>query len=143
MLPEFNAFLEKSFDAKRLRQAQEMVRNQYLLFCELTAKSIVGVMHSQTDQRIFYACQLTDTGEFSCATNDDIFPCGGLRGTLCKHLLVFLISKTQSGELDPATACTWIEASRRKSPKLDREIVREIFQRYKEQEGAIEIVVRA
>ena len=141
MLATFEAFLEKSFDAKRLQTAQQMARNRHLLFCELTASSILGVMHSLNDPQLFYACRLTDAGEYFCASNT-IYACGGLRGALCKHLLVLVISKTKSGELDPATACAWIEASRRKDPHLNQDSAREIFQRYKEQEGAVEIVVR-
>src|SRR3569832_1332748 len=89
-----------------------------------------GVVKSQTDADLVYACQLTKSGEFFCCTQN-LNHCGGLRGALCKHLLVLAVGLTQSGQLDPSLAHAWATASRKKKPALDKDTATATFVRYK------------
>jgi hypothetical protein len=67
---------------------------------------------------------------FACCTQN-LHPCGGLRGSLCKHLLVLLVGLTKAGELEAAKVLAWVQASRRRKPELDREQMSETLLRYK------------
>jgi hypothetical protein len=57
--------------------------------------------------------------------------CGGLRGALCKHLLVLIVGLTKAGQLDPATVNAWADASRAKKPAMDKDAQSESFLKYK------------
>ncbi len=127
----FVAKLEKEFDRERLKKSLSMLKaERFQLFAEVKSDSVVGVVKSQTNPDLVYSCLLSDTGAFSCCTQN-LFPCGGLRGSLCKHLLVLLIGLTKAGELDASTGCQWVLASQSRSPKIDKEVMSATFLRYK------------
>jgi hypothetical protein len=69
-------------------------------------------------------------GAFACCTQN-LRPCGGLHGKLCKHLLVLLVGLAKAGQLDPTTAEHWAQASRKQRPVLDKDAMSETFLRYK------------
>jgi len=77
-----------------------------------------------------YSCRLASDGTFACCTQN-LNSCGGLRGALCKHLLVLIIGMTKGGELDATTVNQWIQASRYKKPTLDKDGMTETLLRYK------------
>ena len=49
-------------------------------------------------------------GTFSCCTQN-LLPCGGLQGRICKHLLVLVVGLVKSGQADPTLVDRWITAS--------------------------------
>jgi hypothetical protein len=57
--------------------------------------------------------------------------CGGLRGALCKHLLVLIIGLTKGEVLDPNQAATWVLSSKFHQPKIDKDMMSSIFLEYK------------
>ncbi len=128
----FVSRLEKEFDQERLKKSLKMLKAEsFQLFAEVAPDSLVGVVKSQTDASLVYSCRLSDNGNYSCCTQN-LNPCGGLRGALCKHLLVLLIGITKAGELSPASACEWVLASRRfRNANLDKDIMSATFLRYK------------
>ena len=71
---------------------------------------LVGVVKSQSDPDLVYSCRLNKDGDYACCTQN-LNVCGGLRGALCKHLLVLIIGLTKGGELDPTLVKQWITAS--------------------------------
>jgi hypothetical protein len=122
-------FLTDTTDA-RLPKAMRMLRaDRFRLFADVKDDA-VGVVKSQTDKDLVYSCRLAADGSFGCCTQN-LKPCGGLGGALCKHLLVLLIGLAKSGQLDPGQARQWIEASRQRKPSLDKEAMGETFLRYK------------
>jgi hypothetical protein len=131
---DFNAFvarLESGFDQERLKKALKMLKAEsFQLFAEVKPDSMVGVVKSQTDADLVYSCRLEESGAYSCCTQN-LHPCGGLRGSLCKHLLVLLIGLAKAGELDPTNACAWVMASGTKKPAIDKEIMTATLLRYK------------
>lgn len=130
-LKGFVASLTAATDAARMSKATAMLRaDRFQLFSEVTPTQLTGVVKSQTDADLVYACRLTSAGDFCCCTQN-LFACGGLRGALCKHLLVLLVGLAQSGVLDPATANAWAKDSRKKKPKLDTEGMSATFIKYK------------
>jgi hypothetical protein len=130
-LKGFIRSLTAATDASRMSKATKMLQaDRFQLFSEVSATQLTGVVKSQTDPDLVYACRLSSTGQFCCCTQN-LFACGGLRGALCKHLLVLLVGLTQSGVLDPAAANAWAKASRNHKPKLDSEGMSATFIKYK------------
>jgi uncharacterized protein YjbI with pentapeptide repeats len=133
-VPDFDVFLERlkaNIDADRLSKSLKMLKaDRFQLFSAVTDASIVGVVKSQTDKDLVYSCRLTSQGEFCCCTQN-LNVCGGLRGALCKHLLVLIIGITKAGTLAPHAAATWAHASSRRKPVLDKDAMSETLLRYK------------
>lgn len=127
----FLSRLENSVDKERLKKAIKMLQaERFQLFAELKPGSMIGVVKSQTDADLVYSCRLTDEGKFCCGTQN-LNSCGGLRGALCKHLLVLLLGLTKAGQLDATVADTWARASKLQDPKMEKDIMSETFLRYK------------
>lgn len=130
-LPGLVKKLQRSIDPAKLKKATSMLKaDRFQLFAEVSADHLVGVVKSQSDMDLFYSCRLAATGEFACCTQN-LNVCGGLRGSLCKHLLVLIVGLAQAGQLDPATADTWSSASKKKKPVLDKDVMSQAFIRYK------------
>jgi hypothetical protein len=130
-LAGFMKKLEKSTDPARLEKALSMLKaDRFQLFARIEPESLVGVVKSQTDASLVYSCRLAADGTFACCTQN-LNACGGLRGALCKHLMVLIVGLTQSGVLDPTTIDLWVGKSRKKKPELDKDIMSEVFLRYK------------
>ena len=112
-------------------KALEMLKaERFQLFSQLEEKGLVGVVKSQSDPTLVYSCRLTADGSFSCCTQN-LNVCGGLRGALCKHLLVLIVGLTRSGQLDPTVIDQWVQASKQKRPVLDKDAASAVFLRYK------------
>lgn len=103
-LPGFVKKLQRSIDPSKLHKATRMLKaDRFQLFAEVGADHLTGVVKSQSDPDLFYSCRLAATGEFACCTQN-LNVCGGLRGSLCKHLLVLIVGLAQAGQLDPTVA---------------------------------------
>ncbi|MCU0979115.1 MAG: pentapeptide repeat-containing protein [Pirellulaceae bacterium] len=130
-LATFLQRLEEGTDKARLDKALSMLKaDRFKLFVEVKPDSVVGIVKSQSNPDLVYSCRLAADGHFGCCTQN-LNICGGLRGALCKHLLVLLIGLTKGGELDPTAVDDWVEASRLQKPAIDKEIMSETFLRYK------------
>jgi len=131
---DFDSFLKrlaKKIDAGRLGKARLMLKaDRFQLFADVKDDSLVGVVKSQTDKDLVYSCRLASEGAFSCCTQN-LRPCGGLQGTLCKHLLVLIVGLAKAGKLDCATVVHWMELSNRQKPALDTEEMSATLLRYK------------
>jgi uncharacterized protein YjbI with pentapeptide repeats len=129
--PTFFGLLRNKIDPGRLGKALAMLKaERFQLFAEVKDDSLVGVVKSQSSADLVYSCRLTAEGKFSCCTQN-LFACGGLRGALCKHLLVLVVGLTKAGQLDPATVDAWVEASKQQKPHLDKDVMSDTFVRYK------------
>ncbi|MBS1952889.1 MAG: pentapeptide repeat-containing protein [Cyanobacteria bacterium SZAS-4] len=123
--------LNKKFDKDRLKKSLKMLKSEtFQLFSEVEDNSVVGIVKSQTDPDLVYSCRLTSGGEFSCCTQN-LNACGGLRGALCKHLLVLLIGLSKANELEPTKTYEWVIQSLARKPEQNREIATEVFMRHK------------
>jgi hypothetical protein len=118
-------------DPARLVKALDMLKaDHFQLFAQVTDEAVVGVVKSQTSRERIYSCRLAADGSFACCTQN-LRACGGLRGALCKHLLVLIVGLMRAGELDPGKIEGWIRESRKKRPVLDADRMSETFIRYK------------
>lgn len=124
--------LEVRAQASRVKSAKKMLKGSgFQLFHDTSdSNKVLGVIKSQTDEKLVYACKLQADGGFSCCTQN-LRPCGGLRGALCKHQLVLLIGLVKEGLLDAATMDEWVKKSLDQSPTLDKEEMSEPLLRFK------------
>src|SRR6476619_4018739 len=130
-LKAFISKLNASTDESRMDKVMKLLRaDRFQLSSEVTGDHVTGVVKSQTDASLVYACRLSSAGEFCCCTQN-LNACGGLRGALCKHLLVLIVGLAQGGTLDPAHAHAWAVASKKKKPKLDADGMSATFIKYK------------
>jgi uncharacterized protein YjbI with pentapeptide repeats len=135
---DFDTFFEHlgdKIEPVRLDKAKAMLKaERFALFADVSDDSLVGVVRSQSDKELVYSCLLGSEGRFACCTQN-LRPCGGLHGSLCKHLLVLIVGLTKAGKLDPATVEGWIDASKAEKPSLDKEEMTATFLRYKNAEA--------
>ncbi|MCB9686169.1 MAG: hypothetical protein H6735_14100 [Alphaproteobacteria bacterium] len=68
-------------------------------------------MKSQNDPSLVYSCRITYEGDYSCCTQN-LNVCGGLRGSVCKHILVLTIGLVQGKALSSAAALALAEGDR-------------------------------
>ena len=131
---DFETFIQKlnnKVDMARMQKAGAMLKaERFQIFAEVKDNSIVGIVKSQSSHDLVYSCMLASDGAFSCCTQN-LRPCGGLRGALCKHLLVLIVGLAKAGQLDSATVDHWIDLSRRKKPAIDEDAMSATFLRYK------------
>jgi len=104
--------------------------DRFQLFSEVSDQRVTGVVKSQTDYSLFYACSVDANGRYMCCTQN-LNVCGGLRGKPCKHLLVLIVGLAQGNQLDPTTALTWTRATRGKKAVLNKDSMSATFIRYK------------
>ncbi len=103
---------------------------RFQLFAEVKDTGIVGIVKSQSSGDLVYSSRLNADGTFGCCTQN-LRPCGGLRGALCKHLLVLIVGLAKAGQLDPATVNLWVDLSTNNKPAIDEEAMSATFLRYK------------
>jgi len=127
---EMVAHAKKHFDASRLDKVLKMLKKErFELFSETQDKSVIGVVKSQTDPELIYACSLSSDGAYSCCTQN-LRPCGGLKGALCKHILVLVIGLARANNIDLTKATKWILTSIDKDPSTNKTVIAEVFLKY-------------
>jgi uncharacterized protein YjbI with pentapeptide repeats len=130
----FAAFLSKLRDVavrERIKNAVSMLKaEKFSLFAETSDDRVIGVVRSQTSKERVYACRLTSAGQFECGTQN-LRPCGGLQGRVCKHLLVLLLGLTRAGNADGTTLLQWLQLAQRQKPTFDKETMTATFLKYK------------
>jgi uncharacterized protein YjbI with pentapeptide repeats len=130
-LPALLDHLGKKVEPGRLDKARAMLRaERFQLFADVKEDVLVGVVKSQSSGELVYSCRLGSDGRFGCCTQT-LRPCGGLRGAVCKHLLVLIVGLAKAGKLDPATVAGWVDASKAHRPDLDPDAMSDTFLRYK------------
>ncbi len=130
-IEQFMKRLEELTDAAKLAKALSMLKSyRFRVYAQSNDDQFVGVVKSQSDPDLVYSCRLNAEGTYACCTQN-LNICGGLRGSLCKHLLVLIVGLTKNGELDPNVIDTWIRLSKTNKPALDKDAMSETFLRYK------------
>jgi uncharacterized protein YjbI with pentapeptide repeats len=127
----FHQRLAGCIDPGRLKNATRMLKaERFQLFSDVKPDSLLGVVRSQTSKDLVYSCRLAADGTFGCCTQN-LRPCGGLGGAVCKHLLVLTLGLAKATQVDPATVANWLEASRSKKPELNKDAMGDAFLKYK------------
>src|SRR5262249_31657217 len=118
-LDSFLARLAENTEAAKLQKALSMLKaDRFKLYAQVEKDSVVGVVKSQSDPELVYSCRIAADGTFACCTQN-LNVCGGLRGSLCKHLLVLIVGLANGNELDLAEVDSWVAGSRARKPELD------------------------
>ncbi|MFO0587792.1 MAG: hypothetical protein U0441_09645 [Polyangiaceae bacterium] len=131
-LKAFTAQLEGATDRARLQKATTMLRSdRFQLFNDVADDHVTGVVKSQGDPSLIYACKIDKSGRFMCCTQN-LNRCGGLSGNKpCKHLLVLMIGLVQAGRADAGVLSPWVKAAKGKPPQLDKDAMSATFVKYK------------
>jgi hypothetical protein len=130
-LAAFMKRLEAHTDKMKLDKALKMLKaDRFKLYAQVAPDHLVGIVKSQSDPDLVYSCKLASDGVYGCCTQN-LNICGGLRGSLCKHLLVLIVGLTNGGELDTNAIDSWVIHSKGQKPVLDRDAMSEVFLRYK------------
>ncbi len=128
---QFFDILDLTVDFEKLQKATEMLqKDRFSLYSESGTDHLHGIVKSQSDDKLVYACRLRSDGHYECCTQN-LNICGGLRGSLCKHLLVLIVGLARNNRLDFQSVNQWIQASRSRKPSLDRVYMTELFLKYK------------
>lgn len=123
--------LERLIEKARLAKAMAMLRSErFQLFVESSEVRLAGIVKSQNDPTLVYSCALSADGSFGCCTQN-LNVCGGLRGSLCKHLLVLIVGHSQAADIAPDTLDVWVQRSALHRPVLDRDALSALLLRYK------------
>lgn len=129
---ELVAYLKRHLDGFKVNKATDMLRkDRFRLFYEISDQYLRGIVKSQSDPDLVYSCSLDSDGNYSCCSQN-LNVCGGLKGSLCKHLLVLLIGLAKGGSLSYSKAALWGAASKVQNPrKIDKDAMAELFLKYK------------
>ncbi len=128
---EYISILRKYVEASRLDNAIKMLKKGcFQLYAECTDDRLRGIVKSQTDPNLIYACSLTSSGFFYCCTQN-LKLCGGLNGAVCKHILVLLVGLAKSETITRERGAHWCIFSNWHQPVLSSDSAANQFLRYK------------
>lgn len=124
--------LQQHLDSPRLKKSLTMLKKQkFQLYADVSDVRVAGVVKSQTDEKLLYACALDKTGDYFCCTQN-LNKCGGLTDGICKHLLVLIIGLARADELGWSEAAEWSYASRRRAGAyVEKETATNLFLKYR------------
>jgi hypothetical protein len=130
--------LDGLVDPKRLQRALDMLQQEsFTLHWEGSRERLLGIVRSQTTDGV-YSTALTAKGSYACCSQE-LEPCLGLQGKVCKHTMVLVLGLVQSGEVDPHTMVEWLRLASRRPPQLAPNTLANTLLRYKlAGEGAID-----
>jgi len=129
---QFKTQVSVHFDRAKVSNAFKMLKKErFQLFWQVENTYLVGIVKSQTNPDLVYACSLTADGEFFCGTQN-LKPCGGLSGSLCKHLLVLTIGLARAGQVDLTVTTKWmLESMAKRQTTMNKQLMTDVFLRYK------------
>ncbi len=129
-LDEFIFNLRFQLEDGRMDKALRILKkNKFQLFSEVSDKGVIGIVRSQTDEKLVYGCTLTSDGSYTCCTQNFKL-CGGLKGAVCKHILVLIIGLAKANQLNLTEAIKWTVASLDHKTKLNKPAIAKVFLKY-------------
>nr|MDO8119379.1 hypothetical protein [Candidatus Sigynarchaeota archaeon] len=116
---------------RKIARAFKMIANEKnVMVVHREWEKIMGVVRSQrTPTKVQYATQLDSDGNYWCYSND-IEPCKGMDGTICKHILLTLIGVVKEDLIPMEEIRGWLKKAVFKKPGDDVERARWIFDNY-------------
>lgn len=132
-LPHFDQFvswLPSHVERPRLEKIGEMLKGErFQLFADVEEEHLVGIARCPSSAEALHCSWLAADGRFGCCTQN-LRPCTGSKGALCRHLLTLIVGVVQAKRIDGATVYYWIELSRKQKPSFDAEEMSATFLRY-------------
>jgi len=129
-----------SYIGPKVQKAISMFKKQRnLLYIDKTNNGFKAVIKSQSQPKKYeYACTLRRDGSYFCSSQN-LYRCGGLRGGICKHIILSLIATFKQGNASSQELVDWVRKSLSYKAKLDKSEATAIFLKYKNAlEGKIE-----
>ncbi len=130
---DFAGFLKQlslHIDPARVAKALSMLKKErFELFSETLESDVTGIIRSQTNSELVYACYLNRDGAFACCTQN-LNACGGLRGAVCKHILVLIIGLVKADAITPSIAAQSVLFSKTEQPMLNKDRMGDFFIKY-------------
>jgi hypothetical protein len=106
-------------------------RNLLYIDSDAVAGTLKAVIKSQSHpDELEYAVSLNKDGTFFCTTQN-LRPCGGLRGQICKHLILSLVALVKSGAMTGRDLAGWVKETIANRPLLNKDEATQIFLKYK------------
>jgi len=137
---ELNSTLRDQTIPPRIDKAIKMYKKETnLLYIEKENEFLTAVIKSQTHPKeLEYAVKLNKDGSFFCGTQN-LHPCGGLRGKICKHIILALFAAIKSKQGTKEELIKWVQNTNFQKPSLDKTEATRIFLKYQNAlEGKIE-----
>jgi uncharacterized protein YjbI with pentapeptide repeats len=133
---QFCQYVKDYFHGPSLNNAFKMLKKErFQLFADVKDQLVTGVVKSQTNPKLAYSCSLASDGTYFCATQN-LRQCGGLKGSICKHILVLVIGLAKSAQIDLTKTTKWIlESVGKKKSVFDKQQITEVFLKYKKAEA--------
>ncbi|MHA1820171.1 MAG: hypothetical protein ACTSU2_15575 [Promethearchaeota archaeon] len=116
----------------KVMRAISMFKSQKnLLYIMREEDSLQAVVKSQSHpEKLEYATYISQDGNFYCLSNN-LRACGGLRGQICKHIILTIIAAIKNGDMEIKEALTWIKNSVNHRPAFKYDQASSLFGRYK------------
>jgi len=137
---EINSSIQDEKIPPRIDKAIKMYKKEVnLLYIDKNDEFFKAVIKSQTHpEKLEYAVKLSSNGTFFCGTQN-LFPCGGLRGKICKHIILALIAVIKSNQGTIDEMIKWVNKTKVNKPYFDKNEATGIFLKYQHAlEGVIE-----
>lgn len=124
-------------DARRVDRAIAMLKKEaFQIFADVNHAHLSGVIKSQTSSEKIYAPWIDANGGYGCqcfpSYSNELEPCMGLQGHICKHLIALLLGLSKSGEVSTTQVLDMVRTVGKKRPKdKDTDLSAQILLRYK------------
>ena len=124
-------------ESRKVQKALKMSQKEEThIFSHMTTDTLYGVVKSQTNPDLIYGCYLRADGTYSCQTQK-LNNCGGLRGSLCKHI-IFLLRHISVYNDTHTILQGWINRSQTPSKNVrQRKVTKYVFTQYLESTSII------
>jgi len=115
----------------RIEKAIRMYKKETnLLYIDKNNDSFKAVIKSQSHpDKLEYAVKLSSKGRFFCGTQN-LRPCGGLRGKICKHIILALVAVIKSDQGTSDEMIKWVERTNLYVPHFNKDEATAIFLKY-------------
>lgn len=129
-IQDFTRNIARFVDRGRFDRAMKMLRkDSFSLFVKKEEGRIYGIVKSQTNKELIYAVSITTNGIYFCGTQN-LRVCGGLRGAICKHLLLLLMAAVKSSILSIDEASMSVKNTIARRPMWNKQEAEKIFSEY-------------
>jgi len=123
----------------RIQRAIKMLKKEsFTSFLKKSEGGIYGIIKSQTNKELIYSSSIDKFAGYFCGTQN-IRPCGGLRGSVCKHIILLLMAGIKDGLISAEEAADIVRSTEYKKPNYNKEHAKEIIILYQNAvDGTIE-----
>nr|MDO8119380.1 hypothetical protein [Candidatus Sigynarchaeota archaeon] len=124
-------FSDETLPPKIEKAIHMLKREKSLLFIEKDEHILRSVIKSQSHPgQLEYATSIDADGQYFCCSQN-LNHCGGLRGSICKHIILALVASVKAGTGRGPELLGWVQRTVKVKPVLNKQEAADIFIRYK------------